>query len=54
MAQRADPIFSANPDFDYEIRGVLGLTVGGAADPGEVLAATSGIGKHDHAGWFRA
>jgi len=46
--------FSDNPDFDVEIRNILGLAVGGAADPGEVLAATAGIAKHDHAGWFRA
>ena len=46
--------FSENPDFDYEIRGILGQAVGGAADLGEVLAATAGIGKRDHAGWFRA
>ena len=46
--------FSDNPDFDFEIRNVLGQAVGGAADPGEVLAATAGIAKHDHAGWFRA
>ena len=46
--------FSDNPDFDFEIRNILGLAVGGAADPGEVLAATAGIGKHDHAGWFHA
>ena len=46
--------FSENPDFDYEIRGILGQAVGGAADVGEVLAATAGIGKRDHVGWFRA
>ena len=46
--------FSDNPDFDFEIRNVLGLAVGGAADPGEVLAATAGIHKNDHAGWFHA
>ena len=46
--------FSENPDFDFEIRSVIGQAVGGAADPGEVLAATAGIAKHDHAGWFHA
>ena len=35
--------FSDNPDFDFEIRNVLGLAVGGGADPGEVLAAAAGI-----------
>src|SRR6478735_6913175 len=51
---RSDHPFSENPDFDYEIRGILGQAVGGAADVGEVLAATAGIGKRDHVGWFRA
>ena len=37
--------FSDNPDFDFEIRNILGQAVGGAADPGEVLAATAGIGQ---------
>lgn len=46
--------FSDNPDFDFEIRNILGQAVGGSADPGEVLAATAGIAKHDHAGWYRA
>jgi len=46
--------FSDNPDFDFEIRNILGQAVGGSADPGEVLAATAGIAKHDHVGWFRA
>ena len=46
--------FSENPDFDYEIRGILGQAVGGAADVGEVLAATAGTGKRDHDGWFHA
>ena len=56
MAHHAASItpFSENPDFDYEIRGILGQAVGGAADVGEVLAATAGIGKRDHVGWFRA
>ena len=46
--------FSDNPDFDFEIRNLLGQAAGGSADPGEVLAATAGIAKHDHVGWFRA
>ena len=46
--------FSENPDFDYEIRGILGQAVGGAADVGEVLAANAGIGKRDQVGWFCA
>ena len=40
--------FSENPDYDYEIRATLGLSVEGASDPGEVLAATAGIKKGDH------
>lgn len=51
--RRAAP-FSRNPDYDFEIRTVLGASAGGGSDPGEVLAAVGGIGKHDHAGWFRA
>lgn len=51
--RRAAP-FSRNPDFDFEIRTVLGAAVGGGSDPGEVLAAVDGIRKDDHAGWFRA
>lgn len=46
--------FSGNPDFDFEIRGVLGIAEAGCSDPGEVLAATSGIGTKDHEGWYRA
>ena len=46
--------FSSNPDYDYEIRDVLGGAVAGAADPGEVLAATAGIHGNDHEGWFTA
>ena len=46
--------FSDNPDFDFEIRNILGQAVGGGADPGEVLAATAASRKNDHAGWFRA
>lgn len=56
MAQHIATItpFSDNPNFDFEIRSVLGQAVGGAADPGEVLAATAGVHKHDHVGWFHA
>jgi hypothetical protein len=46
--------FSANPDFDFDIRCVLGLAFSGASDTGEVLAAVNGIGKNDHEGWFAA
>lgn len=46
--------FSANPDFDFEIRCALGASVGGAGDPGEILAATEGVTKKDHQGWFTA
>lgn len=47
-------LFSPNADYDYEIRATLGLSGGGASDPGEVLAATSAIKKGDHRGWFAA
>lgn len=46
--------FSPNPDFDFDIRIALGSSVEGAAEPGEVLAATAGVGKHDHEAWFGA
>ncbi|UFS58637.1 alpha/beta hydrolase family protein [Subtercola endophyticus] len=46
--------FSANPDYDFEIRTALGHAVEGASEPGEVLAATAGIKKGDHKGWFGA
>ncbi|MEF2977642.1 alpha/beta hydrolase family protein [Subtercola sp. YIM 133946] len=48
------PVFSANPDYDFEIRTVLGHSPEGASDPGEVLAATAGIAKGDHRAWFAA
>ncbi|MDR6972712.1 prolyl oligopeptidase family serine peptidase [Leifsonia shinshuensis] len=55
MQENSSPIapFSKNPDFDFEIRNVLGQAVGGASDLGEVLAAVSGIRGEDHTGWFR-
>lgn len=46
--------FSADPDHDFEIRSVIGHAGEGAADIGEVLAATAGIRKNDHEGWFAA
>ncbi|ANJ25434.1 alpha/beta hydrolase family protein [Agromyces aureus] len=46
--------FSPNADYDFEIRSAIGHAVGGAADIGEVLAATAGIKKNDHEGWFTA
>lgn len=46
--------FSADADFDYEIRGVLGLSSEGASEIGEVLAATSGVRTGDHDAWFDA
>ncbi|WP_165067488.1 alpha/beta hydrolase family protein [Marisediminicola senii] len=48
-----DLAFSPDPAYDYEIRGVLGVATGGASDLGEVLAATSAVGK-DHEKWFVA
>lgn len=46
--------FSPDPDRDFDIRITLGLSVEGAAEPGEVLAATGGIRKNDHDGWVAA
>lgn len=46
--------FSDNPDFDFEIRCAVGAGVGGAGDPGEILAAVAGVRKGDHEGWFDA
>lgn len=46
--------FSANPDYDFEIRTALGHSTRGAGEPGEILAATAKIGKSDHQGWFDA
>ncbi|MDN4613956.1 dipeptidyl aminopeptidase [Leifsonia sp. F6_8S_P_1B] len=46
--------FSPNPDFDFDLRVVLGSAVERAADPGEVLAATAAVHKGDHPGWFAA
>jgi len=54
MTRSSIPAFSANPDFDYEIRTVLGAAYAGAADVGEVLAAVHGIGRTDHHGWYAA
>ncbi|GAA1918437.1 alpha/beta fold hydrolase [Microbacterium aoyamense] len=46
--------FSHDPDFDFEIRSAIGHSTEGAAEIGEVLAATSGIRKGDHDAWFTA
>ncbi|MGB4778201.1 alpha/beta hydrolase family protein [Microbacterium sp.] len=46
--------FSADPDFDYEIRCAIGNAAGGAGDIGEVLAAVSHVRKADHEGWYAA
>ncbi len=52
--QHEIPRFSPDPDFDFEIRVALGHATAGAADVGEVLAATAGIHKGDHQHWFEA
>lgn len=46
--------FSPNADYDFEIRTVIGHAAAGAADIGEVLAATAGIPPHDHRAWYAA
>ncbi|MFV0432888.1 MAG: alpha/beta hydrolase family protein [Leucobacter sp.] len=43
--------FSADPDFDYEIRCALGRSGG---DPGEILSAVAGVRKGDSEGWYSA
>lgn len=54
MSQHSITRFSANSDYDYEIRTTLGFSVEGAAEPGEILAAVSGVGKWDHEAWYAA
>jgi hypothetical protein len=44
--------FSKNPDYDFEIRCVLGQAPAGGADVGEVLAAVAGVKAKDADGWF--
>lgn len=46
--------FSANDDFDFELRCVLGAAYSGAADVGEVLAAVDDVGDKDQRGWYEA
>lgn len=46
--------FSNDPDFDFEIRTVIGHSAEAAAEIGEVLAAVSGVRKGDHRAWFEA
>ncbi|MDR5698561.1 alpha/beta hydrolase family protein [Agromyces aerolatus] len=46
--------FAASPDFDYEVRGAVGATVGGGGDVGEILAAVRDVKAKDHEGWFAA
>lgn len=46
--------FAGNPDFDYDVRGAVGATVGGGGDVGEILAAVRAVKHDDHEGWFAA
>jgi hypothetical protein len=46
--------FSPDPDFDFELRCVLGQAFAGGADVGEVLAAVEGVKKGDHEAWAGA
>ena len=46
--------FSADPDFDYELRCALGRSSAGAGDIGEILAAVAGVRKGDHESWYEA
>jgi hypothetical protein len=45
---------SPDAGFDFEIRTVLGNSVEGAAEPGEVLAAVAGVAAGDYEGYFTA
>lgn len=45
---------SPNPDYDFEIRTVLGHSVEDASEPGEVLAAVSGLAGDDYDGYHAA
>lgn len=46
--------FSADPDFDYEIRCAIGNTSEGGGVPGEILTAVSSVRKGNHEGWYSA
>jgi hypothetical protein len=46
--------FSKSRGFDFELRIVLGKAAYGAAEPGEVLAATEHVKPGDDAGWYGA
>ena len=46
--------FSANDDFDFELRTVLGSAYSGAADVGEVLAAVDDVGPKNARDWYDA
>lgn len=46
--------FYRSPDFDYEVRCLLGAASHGSADVGEVLATIDGVADGDHEHWFQA
>ena len=46
--------FSLVPDDDFEIRSVIGHAAAGAAEIGEVLAATAHVSSRDHHAWYAA
>lgn len=46
--------FYKDPDFDYEVRCLLGAVAYGAAEAGEILATVDDVGDGDHDHWFRA
>ncbi|MFF0544365.1 alpha/beta hydrolase family protein [Nocardia thailandica] len=46
--------FYPDPDFDYEVRLLLGATAYHCADAGEVLATVASVDDKDHERWFTA
>lgn len=46
--------FYRDPQFDFEVRALLGHAPSGASEPGEVLSTIAGVGDGDHAAWFEA
>jgi len=46
--------FYPGPDFDYEVRILLGSAAFGCTDVGEVLAVIDTVANNDHDNWFHA
>lgn len=58
LAPRPNRVFSSgffsDPDFDFEVRCVLGYAPYGGSEVGEVLQTIDGIDDGDRDGWFQA